>query len=164
MDNFLRDQSKFQKTAMISWMLNNHDFLNVIISQEKCSKKSYKKFVDSDSMSKETERHMKLVGTRPRIMCGSCKVHKNLLITVCLLDQFYLLYKHINTSLQSFLVLILEPLTANKYKVKESFNFTTEIADQDLSNFTSWVAYTLIYTIRTLFMLWKKVNLKIFYL
>ena len=39
--------------------------------------------------------------------------------------------------LEKFLVPILEPLTTNKYTVKDSFNFATEIADQDSSNFMS---------------------------
>ena len=37
--------------------------------------------------------------------------------------------------LAKYLVPILEPLTNNKYTVKDSFNFATEIVEQDSSNF-----------------------------
>ena len=36
----------------------------------------YKKLVDSISMSEVIPKHLKPVGTRPRIMYGSFKVHK----------------------------------------------------------------------------------------
>ena len=71
MENFLGDQSKFQKIA-----LKDGNFLNFITSQEKRIDKIYKKLVDSNSMSEETRRHLKPVGTRPGIMYRSCKVHK----------------------------------------------------------------------------------------
>ena len=36
-------------------------------------------------------------------------------------------------------ITILEPLTTNRYEVKDSYNFATEIIDQDFSNFMgSW--------------------------
>ena len=38
-------------------------------------------------------------------------------------------------TLAKYLVPILEPLTINKYSVKDSFNFTTKIVEQDSSNF-----------------------------
>ena len=38
--------------------------------------------------------------------------------------------------LAKYLVPILEPLTNNKYTVKDSFNFATKIFEQDSSNFT----------------------------
>ena len=37
--------------------------------------------------------------------------------------------------LEKYLVSILESLTTNKYTVKDSFNFTTEVAEQDSTNF-----------------------------
>ena len=67
-ENFLHDQSKFQKTAV-----NNYDFLNFIISQEKHIDKFYKNLVDSYSMSEETQRSETW---NHGIMYGSCKVHQ----------------------------------------------------------------------------------------
>ena len=57
MENFLSDQSKFQKIA-----LKDDTFLNFIISQEKRIDKIYKRFADSNLMSEETRKHRKLVG------------------------------------------------------------------------------------------------------
>ena len=96
MENFLSDQNKFQKIA-----LKGDNFLNFITSQEKHIHKIYKKLVDCNSLAEETRRHLKPVGTRPGIMYGSCKVHKNVLIAVHLSGKFYLLYKHLRTNLQS---------------------------------------------------------------
>ena len=71
MENVLSDQSKFYKIA-----LKDDNFLNFITSQEKCTDKIYKKFVDSNSISEETRRHLKLERTRPEIMYGYCKKKK----------------------------------------------------------------------------------------
>ena len=130
MENTLSDQRKFQKIAS-----KDNNFLNFITSQEKLTDKIYKKLIDSNSMSEETRRHLKPVGTRPGIMYGSCKVHKKC-VDGC--PPF----KPISSALQSitykfakYLLHILEPLTNNKYTVKDSFNFTTEIVEQNSSNF-----------------------------
>ena len=86
MENFLSDQGKFKKTAV-----KDDNFRNFITSQEKRIDKTFKKLVDSNNMSEETRRHLKLVGTKLVIMHGFCKVHKKVLIAVHLTDQFYLL-------------------------------------------------------------------------
>ena len=62
--NFLGDKSKFQ--------CKNLNFLNFITSQEKHITKIYKKLADSNTMSEETRRHPKPVGTRHGTMYGSC--------------------------------------------------------------------------------------------
>ena len=71
MENFLSDQSKFLKIAV-----EDDNFLNFITIQEQRIDKIYKKLVYSNSMSEETRRHLKAVRIRPRIIYGSCKVHK----------------------------------------------------------------------------------------
>ena len=129
MENFSIDQSKFQKIA-----LKDDNFLNFITSQEKRIDKIYKKLVDSNSMSEETRRHLKPVGTRPGIMYGSCKVHKKC-VNGC--PPFRPILSALQTptyKLAKYLMPILEPL-ANKYTTKDSFNFATEIVEQDSSSF-----------------------------
>ena len=71
MENVLSGQSKFQKIA-----LKDGNFLNFITNQKKHIDKIYKKLVDSNSMSEETRKDLKPVGTRPGKMYGSFKVHK----------------------------------------------------------------------------------------
>ena len=129
MENFSSDQNKFQK---IAWKDDN--FLSFIISQEKRNDEIYKKLVDSNSMSKETQKHQKPVGTRPGIMYGSCKVH-NKHVDGC--PPFRPPLSALQTAtynLANYLVPILEPLTNNKNTVIDSFNFATEIVEQDSSN------------------------------
>ena len=86
-------------------------------------------------MSEETRKHLKQVGTRPGIMYGSCKVHKKC-VDGC--PPFRPILSALQTptyKLAKYLVPILEPLTTNKYTVKDSFKFATEIVEQDSSNF-----------------------------
>ena len=130
MENFLSDQSKFQKI-----ILKDDNFLNFITSQEKRIDKIYKKLVDFNSMSDETRKHPKPVATRPGTMYGSYKVHKK---RVDGWPPFRPTFSALQTqtyNLAKYLVPILEPLTNNKYTVKDPFNFATEIAEQDSSNF-----------------------------
>ena len=71
MENLLSDQRKFEKVT-----LKNDAFLNFVVNQEKRIDTIFKKLVDSNSMSKEMCKFVKPVGTRPGIMYGNCKVHK----------------------------------------------------------------------------------------
>ena len=61
-ENVLSDQSKFQKTTV-----NDDDYLDFIISQEKRIDKTYKKLVDSNSLSEKTWWHLQLVETKMRL-------------------------------------------------------------------------------------------------
>ena len=56
--------------------MKNGVFLNFVVNQEKCIDTIFKNLVDSNSMSKEMRKFVKPVGTRPDIMYGNCKVHK----------------------------------------------------------------------------------------
>ena len=71
MENLLSDQRKFEKVT-----LKNDAFLNFVVNQEKCRDTIFKNLVDSNSMSKEMRKFVKPVGTRPGIMYGNFKVHK----------------------------------------------------------------------------------------
>ena len=72
-------------------------------------------------MSEETRRHLKRVGTRPDIMCGSCKVHKTCVNGCPLLRPILSALQTPTDKLAKYLVANLEPLTNNKYTVKDSF-------------------------------------------
>ena len=71
MENLLSDQRKFEKVA-----LKSGAFLNFVVNQEKRIETISKNLVDSNSISKEMCRSVKLVVTRPGIMYGNCKVHR----------------------------------------------------------------------------------------
>ena len=85
----------------------------------------------TNSISEETRRPLKPVGTRSGIMHGLCKVHKDI-IHHC--PHFQPILSAINTptyKLAKFLVDILKSLTNNEYTVKDSFAFAEEIVEQD---------------------------------
>ena len=73
-DNLLNDTRKFEKIN-----LKNDGILNFAIKQEKRADNILKKLVASMSISEETRRYLKPVGTRPGIMYGLCKVHKDII-------------------------------------------------------------------------------------
>ena len=108
--------------------------------------KIYKKLVDSNTISKKTQRHLKPVGTRPGIMSGSWKGHKKC-FDGC--PPFWPILSALQTptyKFAKFIVSSLEPLTTNKYAVKDSLNFATEIAEQDSSNFMGSFDIYLLFT------------------
>ena len=87
-----------------------------------------------EKRSREAQRDLKPLGTRPAITYRSCKVDKK-----C--ADCYLTIRPILSALQTptykfakFLVSILEPLTTNKYTIKDLLNFAIEIVEQASSN------------------------------
>ena len=126
MENLLSDQRKFEKVT-----LKNDAFPNFVVNQEKRIDTIFKDLVDSNSMSKEMRKFVKPVGTRPGIMYGNCKVHKQQ-VDGC--PTFRPILSTLQTptyNLAKFLVPILNPLTKNEYTVKDSFQFAEEICEQD---------------------------------
>ena len=59
--------------------LKNDGILNFAIKQEKGIDNILKKPFASNSMSEETRRPLKPVGTRPGIMYGLCNFHKDII-------------------------------------------------------------------------------------
>ena len=109
MDNLLNDTRKFEKIN-----LKNDGILNFAINQEKRVDNIFKKLAASNSISEETRRSLKPVGTRPGIMYGLCKVHKDI-IDNC--PPFRPILSAINTptyKLAKFLVPILKSLISNE--------------------------------------------------
>ena len=105
--------------------------MNFAVNQEKRAGNILKKLVASNSISEETRRSLKPVGTGPGVMYGLCKVHKDI-IDNC--PPFQPVLSVINTptyKLAKFLVPILKSLTSNEYTVKDSFAFAEEIVEQD---------------------------------
>ena len=59
--------------------LKNDGILNFAINQEKHAKNIFKKLVASNSISEETSRSLKPVGTRSGITYGLRKVHEDII-------------------------------------------------------------------------------------
>ena len=87
------------------------------------------------NISEKTRRHLKLVENRPEKMHGSCKVHRKS-VNGCPPFRAILSVLQMPTYKPAkFLVSNLEPLTTNKYTIKDLPNFAIENVDQDSSNF-----------------------------
>ena len=76
-------------------------------------------------------KSVKPVGTRPGIMCGNFRVHKQQ-VDGC--PTFRPILSALQTptyNLAKFIVPILNPLAKNEYTVKDSFQHADEICEQD---------------------------------
>ena len=74
MGNLLNDTQKFEKIN-----LKNDGILNFAVNQEKRVENILKKLLATNSISEETRISVQPVGTRPGIMYGLCKVHKDII-------------------------------------------------------------------------------------
>ena len=82
-------------------------------------------------MSKEMRKFVKPVGTKPGIMYGNCKVHKQQVDGCPPFRPILSALQILSYNLANSLVPILNPLTKNEYTVKDSFQFAEEICEQD---------------------------------
>ena len=79
---------------------------------------------------KKNRKLLKPVGSRPGVICDSCKAHKAS-VENCL--PFWPILSALNISsykLAKLLVQLLKPLATNEFSVKDSFPFAEEIVDQ----------------------------------
>ena len=74
MENLLNDTRKFEKIN-----LKNDGILNFAVTREKRVDNIFKKLVATNSISEETRKSLKPVGTRPGTMYGLRKVHKDII-------------------------------------------------------------------------------------
>ena len=89
MGNLLNETLIFEKAN-----LKNDGILDFAVNQEKRFDDILKKLVASNSISDETRRSLKLIGTKPGMMYGLCKVHNNV-VSNC--PPFQLISSAINT-------------------------------------------------------------------
>ena len=97
--------------------VKDDNFLNFITSQEKYIDKIYKKLVDSNCMFKETQKHLKPVGTSGKLFQKKCLPFRLILSVL----------QKPACRLANILVPILEPLTTNKYTVKDMLKFPVKL-------------------------------------
>ena len=137
MDNLLNDTRKFEKIN-----LKNDGVLNFAINKKNVLT-IFLKLAASNSISEETSRSLKPVGTRPGIMYGLCKVHKDIIDNF---PPFRPILSAINTptyKLAKFLLPILKSIISNEYRVKDSFALAEEIFEQDSEFFMGCLMLTL---------------------
>ena len=125
-ETLLKDSSKFKNIPIAP----NKD-LNYIINSEKRVTDLLKKLKNKNVISEETYNKLRPVGSKPRTLYGSAKVHKPLING---LPPFRPILSAIGTptyKLAKFLVPVLSDITQNEFTVKDSFTFVDEILTQN---------------------------------
>ena len=88
---------------------------------------------NNNKISKDEYDKICLEGSRPGTLYGNPKIHKPVVYNLL---KFWPILSAINTpgyNLAKFLITILEPLTHNKFTIKDSFSFAKEITTYDSS-------------------------------
>ena len=125
-EEILNDNSKFSKLDIPAGKEINH-----IVNLEKRITSALKLLKDKEIIDKSTYKSIKPIGSRPGILYGSGKIHKE---TRNALPPFRPILSAIDTptyKLAKFLLKFLTPSTANEYTVIDSFHFAEEICQQD---------------------------------
>ena len=114
----LNDQTKFSNLEILAGKE-----INYITNLEKKTTSDLKPLKDEETYDKATYKNMKPVGSRPGVLYGLGKVHKE---TNNGLPPFRPILSAIVTptyKLAKFLLPFLTPLTQNEYTVTDSFHF-----------------------------------------
>ena len=136
MEDLLSDTSKLQKITF-THKHNVNKEIRYIIDMEDAIKKCLDDLLEHKYLSKVDYKKMKPSGSRPGVMYGLCKVHKDT-TNGQELPPFRPFLSAIWTSAYSvakFLVPILKEYTVNEYTIKDSFTFAEEIADQNAEHY-----------------------------
>ena len=105
--------------------------MNFIVNVEKDITDLLKDLKNSKVIFETVCKSLKPRGSRFGILFGLCKVHKQLVDNCPPFRPIMSAIKTPTYKLAKFLVPLLEPITTNIYTIKNSFEFSKEIADQD---------------------------------
>ena len=125
-EEILNDNSKFSKLDIPAGKEINH-----IVNLEKRITSELKLLKDKEIIHKSNYKNIKPVGSRPDILYGLGKIHKE---TRNGMPPFRPILSAIGTptyNLTQFLLKFLTPSTANEFTVIDSFHFAEEISQQD---------------------------------
>ena len=122
----LSDSSRFTQVSVAE-----DKQLNFIVNFEKHTAGLLKDLKNSEVISETVYKSLKPRGSSYGIVYGLCKVHKQLVDNCPPFRSITSAIKTPTYNLAKFLVPLLELITTNMYKVKRSFEFAKEIANQD---------------------------------
>ena len=105
--------------------------MNFIVNVEKHITDLLRDLKNSEVIFETIYKCLKPRSSRFGILYGFCKVRKQLVDNCPPFRPIMSAIKTPTYNLAKFLVPLLEPITANMYTVKNSFEFSKEIADQD---------------------------------
>ena len=128
METLLSDTSKFTKVSYNPKHPVNKE-LRHLLDMESAIKDCLDDLLNSNYLSEEDYKMMKPIGSRPGVMYGLCKVHKDT-TDGQELPPFRPILSAIRTctyNLAKFFVPILKEYTTNEYTIKDSFTFAEEV-------------------------------------
>ena len=130
MEEILSDHTKFSK-IQFGHELNKE--LRHILDMEEEIRETLNNLKDSNYLSYEDYDRLWPVGSRPGILYGLCKIHKN---TIGRSPPFRPILSAIGTctyNIAKFFVPLLKNFTSNEYTITDSFTFAEDITKQDPS-------------------------------
>ena len=139
-ETLLGDTSKFVKVEF-SKSYKCNDELRHVLDMETVVTKCLERLLSNNSITEEEFKFLKPVGSKPGVLYGLCKVHKE---TSGRSPPFRPILSAIGTStfnIAKFFVPILKDYTMNSYSLKDSFAFAEEIVQQDTSLFIVQAQY-----------------------
>ena len=128
MVNILSDISKFKPMTFEK----EHDDLKYILDKEQEINKFLTKLVEVGSITADEKKKIRPCGSAPGILYGNCKIHKK--VPQGEVPPFRPILSAIDTpqyGLAKYLVPVLSALTTNKFVVKDSFTFATDVRKQN---------------------------------
>ena len=105
--------------------------MNFLVNIEKQITDLLKQLNDSQVISDTEYKKLKPRGSRFGILYGLCKIHKSLINNCPPFGPILSAIKPPSYSIANHLVPILEPITTNKFTIKNSFEFAKEVIEQD---------------------------------
>ena len=136
MEDLLSDTSKFTKVSFNPKHKVNKE-LRHILDMEGAIKHCLDDLRQRNYLSEEDYKLMNPTGSRPGVMYGLCKIHKDK-TNGQELPPFRPILSAIRTctySLAKFFVPILKEYTINEYTIKDSFTFAEEVTEQNAELF-----------------------------
>ena len=126
MRNILSDSSKFSEV-----FITNEKNLNFLVNIEKQITDLLKQLNDSQVISDTEYKKLKPRDSRFGILYGLCKIHKSLIDNCPPFRHILSAIKTPSYNIAKYLVPILEPISTNKFTIKNSFEFAKEVIEQD---------------------------------
>ena len=126
MQNILSDFSKFSEICIAKEI-----HVNFSINIGKQITDLLKQLNDSEVISDTEYKKLKPRGSRFGILYGLCKIHKSLIDNCPPFRPILSAIKTPSYNIAKYLVPILEPITTNKFTIKNSFEFAKEVIEQD---------------------------------
>ena len=131
MELLLSDKAKFEKVH------TKKGLLNFTVNHEKRIKEYLKPLKSWRALSIEHYKRIKAAGSRPGILYGLCKVHKNIVDKRPLFGPILSAIGTPSYEIAKFLVPRMNFITSNESNVKDTFCFPKEIVEQR----NSWTSF-----------------------